>query len=231
MKLLITAAAVLLPAFAEQPVAKAGGPEFASETLHYNINWPSGLSLGEAQLSANKGGSGWSLAFQLDAGIPGFTVADRFQSTASEEFCSSKFQKDFTHGKRKSKETITFDAAHSTATRQTEGGGKSELTTPACARDALSYLYYVRRELSQGRIPASQPVFYGAPYQIRLEYAGSQRIKVGDSPVEADRMVANLKGPASEHSFEIFFARDAMRTPLLIRVPLPLASFTMELVR
>lgn len=231
MKFFLLTLAALLPLSAEQPIVKAGGPDFASESLRYNVNWPSGLSLGEAQLSAAKGGAGWSLSFQLDAGIPGFNVADRFRSSATEEFCSAKFEKDFAHGKRKSKETITFDAAHTTATRQTEGGGKSEMSTPSCARDALAFLFYARRELSQGRIPASQPVFYGSPYQIRLEYSGNQRIRVGESTVDADRMVANLKGPASEHSFEVFFARDTLRTPVLIRVPLALATFTMELVR
>jgi hypothetical protein len=229
MRLLIPILAVCLPLLAEQPAVKTSG--FESESLRYNVNWPSGLSLGEAQLSANKTAAGWSLAFQLDAGIPGFGVLDRFQAATSDDFCGLKFEKDFAHGKRKSKETITFDAARATATRQTAGGGKSEVATPSCARDALSFLYHVRRELAQGRIPASQPVFYGAPYQIRLEYTGTQRIRLADSAVEADRMVANLKGPASEHTFEIFFARDTVRTPVLVRVPLAVANFTMELIR
>jgi hypothetical protein len=49
--------------------------------------------------------------------------------------------------------------------------------------------------------------------------------------VEADRMVANLKGPASEHTFEMYFARDAARTPVLVKLPLAMGSFSMELVR
>ncbi len=216
---------------AEQPPMKPSGIRFDGETLRYNINWPSGLSLGEVSLSAQKTGARWAFSFQLDAAVPGFAVVERFLSAANDELCSTSFDKDFAHGKRKSKEKIIFDSARSVATRETMGGGKSELQTPACARDPLAYLYHVRKELALGRIPAAQPVFYGAAYQLRLDYTGTQHIRVSDSMVEADRLVGSLKGPASDHTFEIFFAKDAARTPVLVRVPLPLASFTMELVR
>ena len=41
------------------------------------------------------------------------------------------------------------------------------MKTPACAKDALTFLYYVRRELSQGRMPPQQTMFFGASYEIR----------------------------------------------------------------
>jgi hypothetical protein len=50
-------------------------------------------------------------------------------------------------------------------------------------------------------------------------------------PTQADRFSARVKGPASEHSIEIYFARDPARTPVLVRVPFPLGIFSMELVR
>ena len=40
-----------------------------------------------------------------------------------------------------------------------------------------------------------------------------------------------IQGPASRHAIEVFFGRDALRTPLIFRVPLPLGAFTMELQR
>jgi hypothetical protein len=40
-----------------------------------------------------------------------------------------------------------------------------------------------------------------------------------------------VTGPKSSFSLETFFARDAARTPLLIRVPLSAGTFSMELVR
>ena len=110
-------------------------------------------------------------------------------------------------------------------------GGKSEVPAPGCARDALSFLYFLRHELSQGRLPPPQTVFFGAPYQLKLEYGGAQTIRVNDRRVEAERLRASLKGPASETSFELFFARDDVRTPLMIRVPFTPGVFSLELVR
>jgi hypothetical protein len=43
-------------------------------------------------------------------------------------------------------------------------------------------------------------------------------------------MVAKLKGPASETSFEMFFSDDAAKRLLMVRVPLAIGSFSMELV-
>src|SRR5688572_16824940 len=36
-----------------------------SEALHYNVNWPSGLSLGEADLTSSAGDSSLSFTFRL----------------------------------------------------------------------------------------------------------------------------------------------------------------------
>ncbi len=212
-------------------------PSFDNEQLRYSINWPSGLSLGEASLSASlqKGATDSAprlhLGFDLDAGVPGFAVSDRYRSEASPEFCSVEFQRTTTHGQKKTNEKTTFDSQAGTASRETVGGGKSELKTSSCARDALDYVYYVRRELSQGRIPPPQTIFFGGAYEIRLAFAGTQSIRIGDKPVDADRMTASVKGTASEISFEVFFLKDAARTPALVRVPLQLGTFSMELVR
>jgi hypothetical protein len=92
-------------------------------------------------------------------------------------------------------------------------------------------LYYVRQELSQGRMPPQQAVYFGAPYDIRLEFMGTQRIPLGEAQVEADRVTASVKGPSSEINFEVFFLKDRARTPVLVRVPLALGTFSMELVR
>jgi Protein of unknown function (DUF3108) len=214
-----------------------GAPTFENEQLRYSINWPSGLSLGEAQLGSSRqkdaaeAAPRLHLEFALDAGVPGFTVTDRYRSEASPDFCSVEFQRTSSHGPKKSDEKTTFDQPAGTATRQTNGGGKSELKTPSCGKDALAFLYYVRRELSQGRMPPPQTVFLGAPYEIRLAFAGTQSIRVGEKQVEADRVTASVKGSASEISFEVFFLKDAARTPALVRVPLALGTFSMELVR
>lgn len=225
------------PGAVAPPQAKAPPPAvkaapFSDESLHYSINWPSGLSLGEARMQSSGQADRWSFAFSLDASIPGFTASDSYQAVAAGDFCSVEFFKQFTHGKRKAEERTTFDAQSGAAKRETlGGGGKSDLTVPACARDALTFFYYLRRELAQGRLPGPQTVYFGAPYQVRIEFAGTQQIRVNDKPMEADRVGITYKGPASLGAFELFFSHDAARTPVLARVPLAKQVFTMELVR
>ena len=227
--LLLTAAALAAAPGEDQP--KNAAP-FLNESLQYSINWPSGLGLGEASLQSGRAGENWKFSFTLDAAVPGFSLTDSFESLAAGgDFCSLEFTRNLQHGKRSSSEKTTFDAQKGTATRETVKGGKSELSIPSCARDALAFLYYVRRELRQGRLPSPQPVYFGGAYQLRLEFAGTQRLLVSDKPFDADRLSASLKGPASQVNFEIFFARDEARTPVMVRVPVSLGTFSMELVR
>jgi hypothetical protein len=110
-------------------------------------------------------------------------------------------------------------------------GGESDLDLPACARDALAFIYLTRREMGQGRMPPAQKIFLGSAYTVRMEYTGAMTVPVADKPTVTDHVVAYLKGPKADFNFEIFFARDAARTPLLIRVPLSMGTFSMELVR
>ncbi len=101
---------------------------------------------------------------------------------------------------------------------------------PSCARDALTLLQFVRNELAQGRVPPRQPAILGAAYQVRLEYLGNEGVRLGEKQMDADRFRTSVKGPASDLTLEMFFARDAVRTPLLVKIPLPLATFTVELI-
>ena len=215
-------------------VAKA--PSAGGETLNYSVNWPTGLSLGEARLQTVRRdtpeGVRWSTTFHLDASVPGFPVIEDHKSTADSSFCSIEFEKKYTHGKRQADEKLTFDQSAKHAVRETAGGGgRSEVDTPACAKDALAYIGYIRQEIAAGRLPPQQPVYYGAAYQLRVEFSGTQHLRIGEESLDADRISATLKGPASEVSFEVFFSKDPARTPVLVRVPLPLATFSLELVR
>jgi hypothetical protein len=210
-------------------------PLAAQESLRYSINWASGLSLGEATLSSSpaktpEGQPALHFELRMDASIPGFAVLDEFKSLASSNYCSMEFNKSLEHGKRKSKEKIEF--AKGEATRKTlDGGGKTTFSTPMCPKDALTFLQYARQQIALGKVPPSEPVIFGATYQVRFDYAGEQKIKVGDTPTPADRLIGFVKGPKSEFTFEAFFARDPQRTPLLFKVPFTLGTFSMELVR
>ena len=95
----------------------------------------------------------------------------------------------------------------------------------------LTLLFFARRELGQGKVPPAQQFLFGGLYQMKMEYTGAQKVQVGDRMTESDKVTCSIKGPSSDFQFEAFFARDAARTPLIIRVPLTSGRFSMELVR
>ena len=201
------------------------------ETLRYNILSPGELSLGEAQFQASRKSGRWELEFTLDAPFPGFPVRDTVRTLATQEFCAIESTKDSLHGKRVAKEKITFASQSGIATRETIGGGKSEIPISGCARDALTMFRYLREELAKGRLPSPQTVFFGGPYQIRFQFGGTQKIRINEELVDSDKVVALVKGPASDVSFDVYFARDETRTPLAVKVPLLFGVFSMEIVR
>ena len=211
-----------------------------AEVLHFSINWPSGLSLGEASLRADRTSegpgktAGWEFEMNLDASVPGFAIRDEYTSTANSDLCSLGLDKKTSRGTRKNEERVIFDPSKTTAIRETvragKSGGQSELSVPSCARDVLTLLQFVRSELSQGRLPSQQPAILGAIYQVRLEYLGNASVRLGEQRMDADRFRTSIKGPASDLTLELFFARDAARTPVMITIPLPLATFTVELI-
>ncbi len=230
----VTALLIFVPALAA-PVpagpALTGFP-FTDEALNYSINWPSGLNLGEGHMRATHAGTGWSFELTLDASVPGFDVKDSYAAHANADFCSADFSRQFAHGARKGGEKETIDRSRQTVSRATvNGGGTSEFAAPDCVKDALTLLFYARRELGQGRVPPAQQVLFGGLFEVRLDYAGAQTIPVADKPVQSDKIVCSLKGASSSVQFEIYFARDPARTPLLVKVPLAMGKFSMELVR
>ena len=203
-----------------------------NEHLHYNINWPSGLNLGEAQLRSVTKKGNLDMELTIDAGVPGFPVTDRYHALATAGMCAIEFEKDLLHGKKKIKEITKFDAVLGVAVRETNGGGgKTESPIGPCAKDALSYLGFIREELAKGRVPAPQTIYFGGAYTIRIQHAGTQKVMLPEGPVEVDKLVASVKGKASDVTFEIYIAKDRSRTPVLVKAPLAMGVFSMELVR
>ena len=203
-----------------------------NEHLHYNINWPSGLNLGEAQLRSVAKQGNLDMELTIDAGVPGFPVTDRYRSKATAAMCAIEFEKDLLHGKKSVKETTKFDTVRGIAVRETKGGGgKTESPIGPCTKDALSFLGFIREELAKGRVPSPQTIFFGAAYTIRVQHAGTQKLTLPEGPVEVDKLVAVVKGKASDVTFEIYIAKDRARTPVLVKAPLAMGVFSMELVR
>lgn len=208
--------------------ANAAGPR--EETFNYEVKWPSGLGLGESQITASRDGGNWILEFQIEASVPGFRVMDRYRSVVDEKFCTQEFSKEFEHGSRKGKEKTTF--ANGKAKRVTAGGGgTSEFAVPGCARDALAYLFYVRDEVSRGRVPGPQKLYFGAGYDVRMEVGGAESVKVSEAPLETDRLRVTVATVNGKLELDLFLARDEARTPALVRVPFAMGNFSMEWVR
>jgi Protein of unknown function (DUF3108) len=222
------------PAAPAPAAPKLTGFPFQDETLRYSVKWPSGLSLGDAVFTARHTQSGWNFENTIDAGVPGFAVKDAYRSIADADLCSLSLDRSFSHGAKKTREKTTFDQHAGRATRVTtlpENGGKTEIDIPSCARDALAFVYYARREMGQGRVAPEQKVFFGGGYSAQMRYTGEMSVRLEDQSSVTDHVVLSVKGPQSAFSVEVFFARDAARTPLVIKVPLSLGTLSVELVR
>ena len=74
-------------------------------------------------------------------------------------------------------------------------------------------------------------MLFGAAYNINVQFVGTENIVVSEKRMDADRLNVTLKGPSTDITFEAYFAKDLARTPVMIRVPLSLATFSMELAR
>src|SRR5512132_1435586 len=138
-----------------QPAAQLTGFPFQNESLRYSLRLPTGLAIGEAVFSAPRAASGWSFSTTIDAGIPGFLIKDSYRSSATADLCSTQFERRFNHRGKQTAETTTFDQAARRAVRRTTqppSDGKSEFAIPACAHDALAFVYLMRREMGQGRV-------------------------------------------------------------------------------
>ncbi len=213
---------------AEKPPALTGFP-YQDETLRFQMSLMAGAKLGEGRLQARRMEDGrWEFQLSLDGSIPGLAIADHYRSVATADLCSVEFERDLAHGARKSKEKVSFaQDSHKAHRANIVSGSVSDFDVRACAQDALTYLYFTRREMGQGRVPPPTSIVFGGPYDIRLVWPGPETVK----GALTDRLAASVRGPSSTVSFDVLFARDAARTPALIRVPLSLGIFSLELTR
>ena len=232
-KFIVTLALLALPATTPAATAETPAPTpfKPGERLRYEVVWPSGLSLGEAEFTAATEQGGWSFSSTLTASLPNFEIKDRYSSTTDFNLCSSEFNKKFKHGSKTTDEKVIFDQSAHRATRETAGGGgESSFDIPPCGRDALTFLYFLRQDLARGRISPPDDINFGGQYMITVTYAETRQVMVAGEQREADRMLIDVAGEKSQHSFEIFFGKDEARTPLIVRVPFELGTFSLRLV-
>jgi hypothetical protein len=223
-------AALVFPTFAQNIVPPLPPFLTGGEALQYTVSWPSGLTLGDVMLTALPTGAGFDLDMTLDAGVPGFSITDRFHSLTGSGLCSLEFDRKISHGGKKSGEKTSFDYPNHTAHRTSLDGATSDLpVSGTCAYDALAFLYAVRRDLAVGAPMPSGPIYFGPVYSVKLESLGQQTVRIGSRSIAADRVLIHLKGHSSTRDFEIFFARDPARTPVLARVPTNVGTISLEL--
>ncbi len=228
---------ITVPAIAGSLSAQTGFPFSDDESLHYSATWPSGLSLGDGTFSAHRTKEGWNFSASLEASVPGFAISDQLHSkVAGNDLCTNEFERDLSHGGKHTIDKLTLDQSQHSGHRTTvlpEGGGKSDFDLPSCARDALSFVYLTRREMGQGRMPADQQVYFGAPYRVSAQYTGEQTLTspgTGKKPALLDKVVVTVSGsPKADFTCDIYFARDPQRTPLAIRIPTNLGIISLEL--
>jgi hypothetical protein len=233
----LACALVATLSFAAAPVATQpalSGFPFTDEDLTYSINWPTGINLGEVHLHAKHATTAnWDFALTLEAGVPGFEVKDSYHSESVPDFCSVSFDRSMSHGSRTAQERDTIDRGRDIATRvgPAKDNAKSEIPVPVCVKDALTYLFYARRELGQGRVPVAQEILFGSLHRIHVDYVGAPTMSVTGKQEVADKVTCTISLGTSDYSFDVYFARDAARTPLLITAPFPVGKLSMELIR
>lgn len=217
--------------FAAPPPDGQAAPWVDGEVLVYEITWPSGLSLGEARFRAKATQNGWSFESDITASLPTMEIRDEYRAQADTNLCSLELDKKVKHGKKEFEESLSYDQRTRRAKRRTLGGGaETEFDIPSCVRDGLTYLYYLRRELGSGSIPPPDDVNFGPQYQVVISYSQSLDVEARGETVRADRILAELEGPVAHHSIEMFVAQDAARTPLIIRIPFDLGTFSLKLL-
>lgn len=228
-------ALIVIPLLAQPAVVpkSAQGFPFTDETLTYQVKSPVGLSFGKVLMTATRQGTaGWAFKFSLDASLPIITIRDRFDSFSDGRLCSIRFERTSEHGNRKVDEVTYIDRGRSVAVRATRnGGGLSDIPVGLCPYDGLTFLYHLRRELGQGRLPPNDTILVGGPYSVSMVYAGERTLARDRQDVKTDQVNCTIRGPKSEVHLEILFARDPPRTPLVVRYPFSLGTFSLELVR
>jgi len=210
--------------------AAAEFPPFESgERLVYRLLWPSGIPLGEAVFEVSRQDKELHFDLTLDARLPQYSVRYHFSSVATQEgLCSLRYQQTMKDGPRTAEETIEFDQAAHQAKR-TGGRQPGSVEIPACARDPLTFIYYTRSRLAAGQPAESGSVHLGRNVTVQLAVSGAETVSVIGTPRATEKLQVSIPRGNSQRTLEVWFAPDAMRTPLRIAVPTTLAEFRAEL--
>ena len=225
---------LIFPASLMAQSASSSWPPLASgERLTFNLLWPSGISFGEAFLEASRVGEQIHLKATVVAELPQHRVSYSFTSITDQQLCSIRFNETLREGQKTTETSSEFDQEKHVV-RSTRAGATTEHAIPACARDPLALHYHFRRQLALGQVPIGTPeavgAFYlGGDYAVRYEAITPESVKLGSKEWEGQRFLITARGSSGERSFEMWLRPDDARTPVAIRIPFSLATFSAEL--
>ena len=213
--------------------ARAQAADFApfegGERLVYRLLWPSGIPMGEAVFEVSSQGDELHFQATVEVRLPQYRFNSMFSAVAAREgLCSLQFHQKLEEGSRSSEESMEFDqTAHQV--RHIRGRNTTTATIPKYARDPLTFLYYVRSRTAAGQAVESSSVHYGIGIALQLGQGSPGTVKVGGALRQSEKFEVHFPARGRERTVEIWFASDAVRTPLQFTVPTSLADFKAEL--
>ncbi|OFW06747.1 MAG: hypothetical protein A3G20_05310 [Acidobacteria bacterium RIFCSPLOWO2_12_FULL_59_11] len=188
------------------------------------------MSLGEAFMEASPSGAETHFQVTVEINLPQYALRHSSSSVATGVgLCSLRFRQETGEGAKKWwEESGEFDQAAHEA-HWTRNGQTTTASIAACAQDPLTFLYYFRSRLAEGKPPDSGTLFRGGDFNVRVRAAGAETVAFRGQQRAAEKYVVTFPSQNQELTIELWISTDAERVPVRIRVPSPLAVFTAEL--
>jgi hypothetical protein len=219
---------LLMTALLSPPVRAENRPWPEGEKLVFEIFWPSGVSMGEATLEAKSIKDNlyfWAVA---EVGLPQGRILYKYSSIASSDLCSREYRQSVERPGKFWEEITKFDADAGKATVSRDGRSR-EVTAAKCSRDPLALLYYYRAQAGVGKSASSETLFLGAPLSLKIEAKGKEQIKIKQTQRRGDHYIIMYPSASGDRSLELWLSDSPAQTPIAVRLPLPLATFSAEL--
>jgi hypothetical protein len=224
----MSALLLLLTTQLPQPIRAENRPWPEGEKLVFEIFWPSGVSMGEATLEAKSIKDNLYFSAVAEVGLPQGRILYKYSSIASPDLCSREFRQSVERPGKFWEEITKFDADTGKATISRDGRSR-EVSAAKCSRDPLALLYYYRAQAAAGKKASSETLFLGAPLSLRIEAKGKEQIKIKQTERRGEHYKVAYPSAAGERSLELWLSDSPAQTPIAVRLPLPLATFSAEL--
>ena len=227
---LLAAALFPPPGVRAQNSTAAFRPLAKGEKLTYKLLWPSGVSLGEAVMESSPSGAETHFQVTVEISLPQYALRHSSSSAATgEALCSLRFHQETGEGAKKWwEESVEFNQAAHEAHR-TRDGQTTTASIAACAQDPLTFIYYFRSRLAEGKPPDSGTLYRGENFNVRVRAAGTETVAFRGQQRATEKYVATFPSQNQEVTIDLWISTDAERVPVRMRVPSPLAVFTAEL--